>query len=278
METVDLNRQDSNSSTTVGRQTPSTDPQMPASEQPPAKEDEATKPVPKPKRVRTGCLTCRERHLKCDEAMPRCVNCQKSNRTCKRGVRLNFIDTQVVAPPYLVPKNPEFHVNFHDDSRDIASEYQGGFEKYAALEVEPARSLMPEVYDYAPPVIGAPVMARASLPDQNAVNQVQLQMDSYTDTSNFVGTFFSQDAQDAEDAETMQHLYGRTDPTLLYNDTPNYLSAPDEVLFMQVFVEEVGVWMDSMDAHKHVGVAYSVASRQIADISAVLAHFTLLLA
>src|SRR5205809_8055747 len=49
----------------------------------------------KPKRVRTGCLTCRERHLKCDEALPRCQNCQKSDRVCKRGVRLNFIDTQV---------------------------------------------------------------------------------------------------------------------------------------------------------------------------------------
>ncbi|OAA68299.1 C6 zinc finger protein [Niveomyces insectorum RCEF 264] len=30
-----------------------------------------------------------------------------------------------------------------------------------------------------------------------------------------------------------------------------YLSSPDEVLFMQVFVEEVGVWMDSLDNDKH---------------------------
>src|SRR5690242_11435460 len=42
----------------------------------------------KSKRVRTGCLTCRERHLKCDEAQPTCMNCHKSNRECKRGVRL----------------------------------------------------------------------------------------------------------------------------------------------------------------------------------------------
>lgn len=49
----------------------------------------------KPKRVRTGCLTCRNRHLKCDEAMPICVNCQKSNRKCERGIRLNFIDLKV---------------------------------------------------------------------------------------------------------------------------------------------------------------------------------------
>lgn len=57
----------------------------------------------KPRRVRTGCLTCRNRHLKCDEATPICVNCQKSNRKCERGVRLNFIDLKVEQPPYLLP-------------------------------------------------------------------------------------------------------------------------------------------------------------------------------
>lgn len=59
--------------------------------------------VNKPKRVRTGCLTCRERHLKCDEALPNCQNCRKSNRICKRGVRLNFIDTTVKSPPLIPP-------------------------------------------------------------------------------------------------------------------------------------------------------------------------------
>jgi hypothetical protein len=57
----------------------------------------------KPKRVRTGCLTCRERHLKCDEGLPHCQNCRKSSRVCKRGVRLNFIDTQVQSPPIIPP-------------------------------------------------------------------------------------------------------------------------------------------------------------------------------
>ena len=57
----------------------------------------------KPKRVRTGCLTCRERHLKCDEGLPNCQNCRKSSRVCKRGVRLNFIDTTVKSPPIIPP-------------------------------------------------------------------------------------------------------------------------------------------------------------------------------
>jgi hypothetical protein len=57
--------------------------------------------VGKSKRVRTGCLTCRERHLKCDEGLPECNNCRKSSRECRRGIRLNFIDIQVKDPPCL---------------------------------------------------------------------------------------------------------------------------------------------------------------------------------
>lgn len=36
----------------------------------PATDGAADAAVNKPKRVRTGCLTCRERHLKCDEGLP----------------------------------------------------------------------------------------------------------------------------------------------------------------------------------------------------------------
>lgn len=58
----------------------------------------AARKMAKAKRVRTGCLTCRERHLKCDEAVPDCVNCRRSNRCCRRGLRLNFLDTMVHIP------------------------------------------------------------------------------------------------------------------------------------------------------------------------------------
>lgn len=54
-------------------------------------------------RTRTGCLTCRDRHLKCDEGAPVCQNCLKSNRECRRGMRINWIDTQVKNPPHLIP-------------------------------------------------------------------------------------------------------------------------------------------------------------------------------
>jgi hypothetical protein len=68
------------------------------------KQPAAPKPSPtKAKRVRTGCLTCRERHLKCDEAVPDCMNCRKRGRECKRGIRLNFLDINVYRPACVPP-------------------------------------------------------------------------------------------------------------------------------------------------------------------------------
>ncbi|KAG7147344.1 Adhesion and hyphal regulator 1 like protein [Verticillium longisporum] len=90
---------------------------------PPQKAIAATAVPTKSRRVRTGCLTCRERHLKCDEGTPDCLNCRKSSRECKRGVRLNFIDVQVKKPPRLLPPTVEWSVQFQDESRQIASEY-----------------------------------------------------------------------------------------------------------------------------------------------------------
>ncbi|KAK9450517.1 uncharacterized protein V1518DRAFT_414047 [Limtongia smithiae] len=34
-------------------------------------------------RVRTGCITCKRRHLKCDESKPKCMKCEKANRICR---------------------------------------------------------------------------------------------------------------------------------------------------------------------------------------------------
>ncbi|KAJ5465491.1 hypothetical protein N7530_009278 [Penicillium desertorum] len=34
-------------------------------------------------RTKTGCLTCRERRVKCDDGKPTCARCSKSNRVCR---------------------------------------------------------------------------------------------------------------------------------------------------------------------------------------------------
>src|SRR4051812_7231288 len=88
----------------------------------------------KPKRTRTGCLTCRERHLKCDETKPCCNNCSKSQRDCNWGKKLNFLDTTCERNAYLIPKGTDYCIAFQDESRIIAGEYVGGREMYPVEE------------------------------------------------------------------------------------------------------------------------------------------------
>ncbi|KAH7186102.1 uncharacterized protein B0J16DRAFT_146422 [Fusarium flagelliforme] len=38
------------------------------------------------RKSKTGCVTCKKRHVKCDEARPRCANCTVGNRTCSYAV------------------------------------------------------------------------------------------------------------------------------------------------------------------------------------------------
>ncbi|RCK57696.1 Adhesion and hyphal regulator 1 [Candida viswanathii] len=62
-------------------------------------------PSIKRSRTRSGCVTCRDRHIKCDEQQPICKNCIKSNRKCYRGIRLNFTQYTFYDPDEHKPKN-----------------------------------------------------------------------------------------------------------------------------------------------------------------------------
>ncbi|KAM0548785.1 hypothetical protein ACHAPJ_009781 [Fusarium lateritium] len=63
-------------------------------------------------RVTTGCLTCRERHVKCDEKKPQCVNCGKKNRTCKwedsRGSKRSSISLDTSHSRSVLPSEDSF--------------------------------------------------------------------------------------------------------------------------------------------------------------------------
>ena len=215
--------------------------------------------ISRPKRVRTGCLTCRERHLKCDEAMPHCQNCRKSNRTCKRGVRLNFIDTQVQSPP-IIPSTHDWQVNFQDESREIASEYKGGLGRYAVLEQEDVNEIKPESnFDYSTSMIGAPTMAHQTLPPIHLpTTYPDLSQASIADHTRETHHQHSHSTSDSTYSNQTippppQSSYSNPEQTLTPpNERVDFLTSPEEVLFMQVFVEEVGLWMDSMDPMKHV--------------------------
>ena len=82
--------------------------------------------------IRTKCLTCRERHRKCDEGVPDCQDCKKSNRECKRDLLFNFINSTIKTLP-TTPPTEDCDVIVQDESREIASEYQGGLSRYSAL-------------------------------------------------------------------------------------------------------------------------------------------------
>jgi hypothetical protein len=237
--------------------------------------------VSKPKRVRTGCLTCRERHLKCDEGLPFCLNCQKSSRTCKRGVRLNFIDTQVKSPP-IIPPTADWKgkcilkpkpdkltdigvVNFQDESREIASEYRGGLKRYAHLDQQvitpprdqPLEPTRPMRIDHPPP-------PQQSNHNHNSLPPIQHHVSSYTDSNLAVKFEQPHSRQNSiHHSHTGSNVSLLAPPSLSYSTiseqtlTPPskepraFLDSQEEVLFMQVFVEEVGIWMDSMDQTKH---------------------------
>lgn len=95
-------------------------------------------PSIKRSRTRSGCLTCRDRHMKCDEQQPVCRNCIKSKRKCYRGIRLNFTQYTIYnpreSPDYVsstlsIPTStPEFRIL--DQSITIASLYQDGEKSY----------------------------------------------------------------------------------------------------------------------------------------------------
>lgn len=228
----------------------------------PPNTDKAEASSSKPKRVRTGCLTCRERHLKCDEGLPHCQNCRKSSRTCKRGVRLNFIDTKV-EDPQIIPPTSDWSVGFQDESREIASEYKGGAGRYAALKQEAAEEIKDESQmDTSGGAVNAPMMAHQPLPPIHALPQgvntgysdgSSGMQDSIRDPHHRHGSHSTIDSYSSHTLHApSQASYASSETLQTQDDGRDYLTSPEETLFMQVFVEEVGLWMDSMDPHKHV--------------------------
>jgi len=305
----------------------------------------------KPRRVRTGCLTCRERHLKCDETFPGdCLNCQKSQRECKRGVKLNFIDTKCDKIPEVarVPRDQRER-GFVDESREIASEYMGGLQSYgngvsASNEAqkdaaarnysisgaqESVQRMEDMSYGYNAPVVHNMAQQQAPLPNVPDAQleqyryhlQQQQQMQNQQQQQQMRSQQQQQQIQDQQQQQQMQNqqLFHQQqqqqqqqqqeqerhmsmtmeqakpdyEPMSLLNSAtsssisavahphPAYrqsqqsiqeeeqseirdiLNTAEETLFMQVFVEEVGLWMDSMDSMKHVSLGSGFVSAQL---------------
>lgn len=95
--------------------------------------------ITKRSRTRSGCLTCRDRHVKCDEQHPVCKNCIKSKRKCYRGIRLNFTQYTIYNPDEFTSnkglgtedgKHGKKASRILDQSITIASLYKNGRKSY----------------------------------------------------------------------------------------------------------------------------------------------------
>ncbi|KAI1097201.1 hypothetical protein F4804DRAFT_339431 [Jackrogersella minutella] len=279
----------------------------------------------KSRRVRTGCLTCRTRHLKCDEGTPDCLNCRKSNRECKRGVRLNFIDMTCKEPPYI-PATEEWAVQFQDESRMIASEYRGGLGRYAHFDsqaVTPPREpdlnsssrLQPRTIENVEPQSrvesrsmtmmsttqsiyyndrgqthldlmadgqlharkGSDASFLAPLASAHSTGYGNMVSDPFGTVKNEETRALSHNGYRSSDVSAANSVAGFTGvgppstfrggsgdsnveadidagmmtPSSEKSGEREYLNSPEELRFMQIFVSEVGVWMDSLDKEKH---------------------------
>jgi transcriptional activator protein UGA3 len=60
-------------------------------------------------RSRTGCLTCRTRRKRCDNAQPQCANCARLNLKCQWQPPRNII-SEPLSPP-SAPKSPDLSVH-----------------------------------------------------------------------------------------------------------------------------------------------------------------------
>lgn len=163
---------------------------------------------------------------------------------------------------YVVLRGVSFYTNdqvvkFQDESRDIASEYKGGLGRYAHLEQtitppqEKGREFPPRPMGMDP---GIGIESNALPPIQTNFSDMgqskqqemvhhprQGSQHHHTGSDN---SFLGAPSSAYSNPEHEQSLTPPKEPR-------NYLDSAEEVLFMQVFVEEVGLWMDSMDSKKH---------------------------
>lgn len=202
----------------------------------------------KSRRVRTGCLTCRERHLKCDEALGRCQNCRKSNRVCRRGIRLNFIDTQTVAPPHHVTRASGAQLTFRDESRHIASEYVGGFERYPSPEPDlPLENELPSQFELSD-------VLSPSLQPRNDASTTRARTPRFGAPRTEAVNMLADDEPIFYTAHPGQPhaTFGPSKHIVATRNVRRCFTSPEELSLVRVFVEEIGPWMDAMDTAKHV--------------------------
>ncbi|KAM3419770.1 hypothetical protein BST61_g3103 [Cercospora zeina] len=105
------------------------------------------------KRTRTGCLNCRRKRRKCDEAKPTCEGCQARREACEWGVKVSFKPENAQT---MGPEHPSMLQAAHSDRvsykivnvtneviRDYFEESTNGMEDARAADAVPLPSSSP---------------------------------------------------------------------------------------------------------------------------------------
>ncbi|KHJ35715.1 putative c6 zinc finger domain-containing protein [Erysiphe necator] len=187
---------------------------------------------------------------------------RKSSRLCKRGIRLNFIDTTVKDPP-LIPRTANWKVYFQDESRNIAAEYKGGLDKYKKF---PSESASLSKLEYSSRLSSVAYQSEVNFAnnnssprydhEQNFEKKIAQKYSRSRQVSQYPSNFENEKNSNIpyfKAASSRNVSCANFDISVMFSKSSEelYLKTAQEVLLMQVFVEEVGIWMDSMDPMKY---------------------------
>lgn len=153
-----------------------------------------------------------------------------------------------------------YAVSFQDESREIASDYAGGAARYAPFQTKcsskPRRT--PESISSTATIASVSSSSHPTLPPILPLLPLPSAECNTTGFEDMQGKKHWH--SDSYAHSTASDISSLTSTTMSSNDllptnhpTRDTISSQEQTLFMQVFVEEVGLWMDSLDPAKHVG-------------------------
>ncbi|KAE8400724.1 hypothetical protein BDV37DRAFT_274219 [Aspergillus pseudonomiae] len=116
-----------------------------------APDDALAQKIPK-RRTKTGCLTCRQRRIKCGEEKPVCKNCIKSKRECK-----GYAQRLVFKNPLGIPGFSSLQQTFNTATVPIST----GYDAPISLPEKPAGSRQPTL---APKPVTLPTTGQDPMP------------------------------------------------------------------------------------------------------------------
>ncbi|KAB8606270.1 hypothetical protein FH972_025899 [Carpinus fangiana] len=192
-------------------------------------------------RSRTGCLTCRDRRMKCDESAPICRNCSSSGRECRKGVRVRFRNHMLVDEHHLLSRQkPGHHVA--STNRGLRSgPWQSTPEDGSIVADEGRPQLAPDVSG----VDQLNAVAVRSIPTN----------DSHPDTSlNEISQAWSHRSVNGrvsvQDSSTPYSTGYPTPRTEIRVDNPQELTQK-EIQLLKHYLNECAPWFDSTDPKFH---------------------------